>query len=436
MFFHCWYNFHYDAKNPSLPKKPIFYDGYMQARLNYAKEWKRYYIVITSDNKKKKKNLFQKKSTVINSLSDLTAANTGHICFYHEKEDAKKKQPIIEIDDVSQVYAVWPEKPEIVESGAGGVVKVEGNVLFAKELPLPVRDFSNHPNSTYEARPESSFALFMLPNIVDLAKCIIAVMGSFSLSPYGSVGKQDPELGDGSKDIGLLTDEFPENVDPTEVDIRTWGLLYLSTPEVQNVIKENDTSLINTKNEFAEILKEKRTYRLNKDLESFRNKVNKSIHERCSRERVAFENHWNGLDDNGLNTRMNNLQINDNVEAKDESVEEENESIEEKAVNEGEENENETDSDTDSDDDDDETESESESEEEVKQPINNMNMMSPVVMNNMQMGQMGQMVTMNGQQYALVAQPVMSEDGTQIVNWTYNYQLVDPAQYQVKKKKI
>lgn len=252
-FTQSWYDFHYDAKNPTTPKKSIFYDGYMQARLNYAKEWKRYYVVIMSENKKKKK-MFQKRP-IINSLSDMSSKDSGHICFYLEKEDAKRKQPIIEIDDVSQVYAVWPEKPEIVEAGAGGVVKVEGNILFSKDLPLPKRDFSNHPNSSYRERPESSFALFMLPTIVDLSKCLISIMGSFDLSPYGSVAKQGSTLGDGSSDIGLLSDEPPENVDPTEVDIRTWGLLYLSTPEVQNVIKEKDTSLIKTKDDFSEILK-------------------------------------------------------------------------------------------------------------------------------------------------------------------------------------
>ena len=437
-FSNVWYSSHYDPKNPTLPKKAIFYDGYIQARLNYAKEWKRYYVVITSENKKKKKKMFQKRNTIINSLSSNNLFDDGgHICFYNEKDDAKKKQPLIEINSVSQVYAVWPEKTEIVEAGAGGVVKIEGNILFSKDLVLPRRDFSNHPNSKFDERPESTFALFMLPNIIDLAKCIISIIGSFSLSPYGSIGKQDPSVGDGSKDIGLLTDEIPENLDPTEVDIRTWGLLYLSTPEIQNVIKENDTSLLKSKNDFAKILKEKRNFRLNKDLESFRNEVNKTIHERCSRERAAFENHWKSIDDDdddALNDKSNNMQFEDEEEYEDESFEEkeganeieEEEEDDDDDDDDDEDDEDEEEEDDDDDDEDDDDDDEDDEEEEIKTPFN-ANIMNPMMM--AQMGQMGQMAP-NGQQYALIAQPVMSEDGTQIINWTYNYQLVDPAQYQ------
>ena len=39
-----------------------------------------------------------------------------------------------------------------------------------------------------------------------------------------------------------------------------------------------------------------------------------------------------------------------------------------------------------------------------------------------------------GKQYALVAQPILSEDGEQVISWSYSYQLVDTEQYNMAQK--
>ena len=357
-FFNIWYSYEY---NPlELPNaliqsitpsnyKNVHYEGYIQARINYATEWKRYWIVISSKESNnstnnsnngiseiqsvakkflKKKNkqhnsrsqnsLYSQFSSSASSLEDGGhLSNPGTIAFYEDKKDVKKDKPVMEVVNAFQIYAVWPEKPEIVEAGAGGVIKIEGEVIAA----------SGKEMAHIENHSRASFVLFMLPTLKELVKCVICSLGTFQLSPAGLAGKSrqrilssvpiserydliiDPSyvnkvdiekinnmsMGnsgeDDSSNIGIFSKNYnskPIDDNSDELDIRTWGLLYLSLPEVQN-ININEMSNIMTKVKYSQILALKRNARLNLSLRYFRDEVEESIRIKCIKERKEIE---------------------------------------------------------------------------------------------------------------------------------------------------
>jgi len=366
-FFNTWYSYEY---NPlELPNaliqsivpsdyKNIHYEGYIQARINYATEWKRYWIVISSKhcnngnngsvssiaeiqsvakkflkkkvkhNKNENNSLYSQISSSASSLEGTDGNNgyknnAGNIFFYEDKKDVKKNKVVMEVANAFQVYGVWPEKPEIVEAGAGGVLKIEGEVIAA----------SGKMQAQLENRSSASFVLFMLPTLKELVKCLICTLGTFQLSPAGLAGKSKQQIlssislsdrnnliidptyiskvdtqsignqlmgnpgEDDSTNIGIFSKNYnskPIDDNSDELDIRTWGLLYLSLPEVHN-ININGLSNILTKIKYSQILALKRDARLSLKLQSFRDEVEESIRCKCIKERKEIEKKISGI---------------------------------------------------------------------------------------------------------------------------------------------
>ncbi|KAL6624274.1 hypothetical protein U3516DRAFT_743547 [Neocallimastix sp. 'constans'] len=368
-FFNTWYSYEYNPLElpnaliqPITPSdyKNVHYEGYIQARINYATEWKRYWIVISSKQstntstnstsgmsefqsvakkflKKKNKqhsnksenSLYSQFSSSASSLEEGSfLSNAGNILFYEDKKDVKKNKPVMEVTNAFQIYAVWPEKPEIVESGAGGVIKIEGEVIAA----------NGKMKAQLENRSDASFVLFMLPTLKELVKCVICSLGTFQLSPAGLAGKSkqhiissvpindkynfiiDPtyvskvdieniknmSMGnpgeDDSSNIGIFSKNYnskPIDDNSDELDIRTWGLLYLSLPEVHN-ININEMSNIMTKVKYSQILALKRDARQNLNLQYFRDEVEESIRCKCIKERKEIEKKISSIKKNSV----------------------------------------------------------------------------------------------------------------------------------------
>lgn len=188
-------------------------EGFVQARFPGATGWKKFWAVVS--NRKTEKRLFQKK----------IVTTGGQIMFFESK---KAKHPMMTLENVVQVYTVYPESPQLINMAT----------LFKMEGSLYKTNRNGHQKQLVSV---SSSALVMTSNTSELVQWLVGCFDAFKL--YGR-----PDL--------LLEDsQNPKSL--SFAGDKPQGRLFLEPSEVLSVDSGYGSTLLNNKKEFSAILLDK-----------------------------------------------------------------------------------------------------------------------------------------------------------------------------------
>lgn len=185
-------------------------EGSVQVRFPGTTGWKKFWAVVS--NFKIEKRLFNKK----------TVPTNGQVMFF---ESRKAKYPMMTLENVVQVYTVYPESPKLINMAT--LFKLEGSL------------YKNKPNGRgQQLVSASSSALMMSSNTNELVQWLIGSFDAFKL-----YGRPNTLLEDSKNPQSL---NFAESIG-----------LFLELDEVQNVDAGHGSTLLATKKEFTSLLQQK-----------------------------------------------------------------------------------------------------------------------------------------------------------------------------------
>jgi hypothetical protein len=188
-------------------------EGFVQVRFPGATGWKKFWAVVS--NRRTEKKLFNKK----------IVPTDGQIMFFESK---KAKYPMMTLENVAQVYTVYPESPQLINIAT--LFKIEGSLYKSKP--------NGHQKQLISA---SSSALVMTSNTSELVQWLVGCFDAFKL--YGR-----PDL--------LLEDsQNPKSL--SFAGDKPQGRLFLELSEVLSVDSGYGSSLLSNKKEFSAILLDK-----------------------------------------------------------------------------------------------------------------------------------------------------------------------------------
>lgn len=190
-------------------------EGFVQVRFPGATGWKKFWAVVS--NFKVEKRLFNKK----------TVPTNGQVMFF---ETRKAKYPMMTLENVVQVYTVYPESPKLINMAT--LFKLEGSL------------YKNKPNGRgQQLVSASSSALMMSSNTNELVQWLVGSFDAFKL--YG-------------RPATLLQD--PKN--PQSLNFAESIGLFLELDEVESVDAGHGSTLLGSKKEFTALLQQKLLYGL------------------------------------------------------------------------------------------------------------------------------------------------------------------------------
>lgn len=194
---------------PLLSIKDTKFEGFLQVRFPGSTGWKKFWACVSSTRVEKK--LFTKK----------LVPTGGQIMFY---ESRKAKYPVMILQNVVQVYTVYPESPKLINLAT--LFKIEGSLFKIK-------------SNNEQLVSASSSALLMTSNTNELVQWLIGCFNAFKL-----YGRPDYLLDDPRSQRALNFAE--ENANGNR--------LFLEPDQVDHVnIRSN---LLENKKEFSSILDE------------------------------------------------------------------------------------------------------------------------------------------------------------------------------------
>jgi hypothetical protein len=280
----------------------ILYEGPLQVRLPYSTIWKQVYAVVTSKYgpeafaiAKTTSKLFSKKE----APKEFDPSKRGTIMIYDTKKAAQKgKLPLVTLNDVRSVYAIWPSNSQESQVRNVSLAKVECSFHLA-EPPLnnfdTDRTFANFYDgmpqirkiediekliSGADPRPEPTDLLILTSNTQSLTQWIVSIMSAFSLD------SESPLLEDEAKQMSIMQ----ENVEGAD-DVAKWpSQLYLSLDEVGGVTMPR-FSLEESKILFSHYLLQKVMYSRNGTLKAWSQNISKGEWERglCDRKEMEWK---------------------------------------------------------------------------------------------------------------------------------------------------
>lgn len=190
--------------------KNITTEGYVQVRFPGNTGWKKFWAVVS--NFKVEKRFFNKK----------TVPTNGQVMFF---ESRKAKYPMMTVENVVQVYTVYPESPKLINMAT--LFKLEGSL------------YKNKPNGRgQQLVSASSSALVMSSSTDELVQWLIGSFDAFKL--YG-------------RPQALLTDAR----NPQALNFAESVGLFLELDEVENVDADYGSTLLGSKKEFTKLLQQK-----------------------------------------------------------------------------------------------------------------------------------------------------------------------------------
>ena len=190
-----------------LSSKPIkSMEGYVQVRFPGSTGWKKFWASVSSTKVERK--LFSKRMV----------PTGGQIMFYESK---KAKYPVMSLQNVVQVYTVYPESPKLINMAT--LFKIEGSL------------YKNKSNNEQLVSASSS-ALIMSSSTSELVQWLFATFDSFKL-----YGRPNTLLDDNTNQTAL---NFAEHLSKSR--------LFLDPHEVYTVSARSD--LLSNKKDFSAIL--------------------------------------------------------------------------------------------------------------------------------------------------------------------------------------
>jgi hypothetical protein len=192
-------------------------EGFVQVRFPGSTGWKKFWAVVS--NFKIEKRLFNKK----------TVPTNGQMMFF---ESRKAKYPMMTLENVVQVYTVYPESPKLINMAT--LFKLEGSL------------YKNKPNGRgQQLVSASSSALMMSSNTNELVQWLLGSFDAFKLYGRPNTLLEDPK--------NPLSLNFAESIG-----------LFLELDEVESVDAGYGSTLLATKKEFTSLLQQKFLYGLPK----------------------------------------------------------------------------------------------------------------------------------------------------------------------------
>ncbi|CAO3638019.1 unnamed protein product [Mucor hiemalis] len=194
---------------PLLSIKDTKFEGFLQVRFPGSTGWKKFWACVSSTRVEKR--LFTKK----------LVPTGGQIIFY---ESRKAKHPVMILQNVVQVYTVYPESPKLINLAT--LFKIEGSLFKIK-------------SNNEQLVSASSSALLMTSNTNELVQWLIGSFNAFKL-----YGRPDSLLDDPSNEKALNFAQ--ENANSNR--------LFLEPDQVHYVNTRN--TLLESKKDFSSILNE------------------------------------------------------------------------------------------------------------------------------------------------------------------------------------
>jgi hypothetical protein len=211
------------------------FSAYVQVRYSGCSEWKLLWCVVSKDGASKSTGLLKKKD----KAPELE--RRGQVLFYETK---KSKKPMLTLCNVYQAYAIYPERPQLVDLSM--LCKIEGTV------------FQEQPNPASPVR-SPTYCLIMANSPQEMVSFLFSTMSLFKLynldlnlpssfSSRGSLKKPSSS--------GQLSGQQPASISATLPP--SFSELYLTPREtIERVPVTGDH--LDTRTRFEQILAEKVT---------------------------------------------------------------------------------------------------------------------------------------------------------------------------------
>ncbi|KAJ3125852.1 hypothetical protein HK098_008165 [Nowakowskiella sp. JEL0407] len=248
----------------------VVWEGQVQARFTYGREWSPFWVLVTKhqipnivndlEEEAKKKKWFGGKLKK-NELEP-PKQKVSQILFYKDRNDVKRSVPVIQLTMVTHVAAIWPEKVELVNAPIPALLKIEGKITIAPGSPpntrksifetdVPFDDTSSITDLVDgSSRPPPQHVLLMAPNSTEMGKILSSVLQTFNLETeiekvpmYENIGTLRNQ---GIHSLDQLdfesADTPPSPTEPTAPSPPTepkWGLLFLSNSEVSSLAMDS-----------------------------------------------------------------------------------------------------------------------------------------------------------------------------------------------------
>ncbi|KAJ3362571.1 hypothetical protein HDU91_003351 [Kappamyces sp. JEL0680] len=203
-----WRSFQLEPFASEMFRGDIQYEGALQVRLPYTNIWIEYHGIVTSKTGPEALSLFKSGSKLFGKKDSSVAdpSKRGTILFFESKKAAQKgKMPVFIMEDVRNVYAIWPSNARHEDDVLGvNLVKIEGK-LQLPDTPAHIghrpRSFSTFENGVpqikgveqiesliagLDSRPEPMDLLVIAPSTSSLTKWIVATLSAFSMPSSGA----------------------------------------------------------------------------------------------------------------------------------------------------------------------------------------------------------------------------------------------------------